>query len=457
MFPHRLVFTVLLATVIATGPVAAEDTTSVVWELRYSKDTTETRTKEATEYHPPDSEKPVTPASSSTEVVVRLEPERLAIRESETETIYDFEEKTVLRVDHGAKTLSRSSLFCDVGFRDAEFANRIMLSEVLGKAGVEDNPFDHTQLKVLFSMNRGDSGKPVEVREEDAMLTFSVGDLKITTFAPDKRLCPEALHATLRRFLVYCCNLHPDVRSRVVDDGHIPKTLRYRYQNLPSVFEVDLRLETVKPTAAAISLPSGFKPMTDGQPLQALLASVGAEAGEGSKSESDYLEEAKSFQDSNRAVDSLLTLFEMLLATGRQPVDRIREVTSRYKDDEQLQTLLTAMRVADEDPQRALDLNLSIDRDGLKKTHVLDIFQANYQTFLGNTDVALGLFIAALEVNPHIAGVYKDLGDIHYRQYDMRTAWHCWDAARDLAPGHFMLGDIQKLEQRLEAEYPDFF
>ena len=72
-------------------------------------------------------------------------------------------------------------------------------------------------------------------------------------------------------------------------------------------------------------------------------------------------------------------------------------------------------------------------------------------------DQAVDLFVGALEVNPYIAGVYKDLGDIHYRQYDMYTAWQCWDAARDLAPSHFMLGDIQKLEQHLETEYPEFF
>jgi hypothetical protein len=448
---------ILLAVVIFIPPSFAADAPAGVWELRYAKKTVETPAKEATESHPPDSEQTVSgPKTSSSELVVRLEPQRLAIRESAVEAIYDFDRREILWVDHDARTVTHSSLFSDVAFRDAEFANRIMLSQVLSKAGVEHGPFDQTQLEVLFSMKKGDPGEPIEMKESGATLSFSVGGTEITTFTPDARALPEVLRQTLGRFLVYCCSLHPDVRRRIGERGHIPASLEYRYRDTPSIFDVDLQLRTARSSANAISVPSGFTPQADDRPLSVLLRRVSV-SDEAKKSDDDYLQEAKSFRESGHAVDALLTLFEMVLATGVQPVDEIRQVATENREDEQLQTLLTAMRVAGEDPQKALDLNVSIDRDGLQKRHVLKIFQANYQTSLGNGDQAVGLFLDALKVNPYIAGVYKDLGDIYYRQYDMHTAWQCWDAARRVAPNHPMLGDIQNLEQHLQAAYPEFF
>jgi hypothetical protein len=68
-----------------------------------------------------------------------------------------------------------------------------------------------------------------------------------------------------------------------------------------------------------------------------------------------------------------------------------------------------------------------------------------------------GLLIEALEVNPFLAVAYKDVGDIYLGEYDGRRAWRCWEAARRIAPNHEAVKQVDKLEEMLANEHPDYF
>ena len=88
---------------------------------------------------------------------------------------------------------------------------------------------------------------------------------------------------------------------------------------------------------------------------------------------------------------------------------------------------------------------------------MVDIFIANQMTVLGQSSGAQKLMIAALKINPYIAGAYKDLGDMFFSEFDMASAWVCWDFGQKLAPDHFMLKPILDYEAELLKNLPDFF
>jgi hypothetical protein len=62
-----------------------------------------------------------------------------------------------------------------------------------------------------------------------------------------------------------------------------------------------------------------------------------------------------------------------------------------------------------------------------------------------------------LSRQPLLTGVWKDLGELYLGGYDAQRAWICWDAARRLAPMHPLLKDVGAREEKLLADYPDFF
>jgi len=75
----------------------------------------------------------------------------------------------------------------------------------------------------------------------------------------------------------------------------------------------------------------------------------------------------------------------------------------------------------------------------------------------GEREMAKQMLLQVLAENPSITAAWKDLGDIYYADYDTEHAWQCWDIGRRLSPGHKLFSTVNKMEQKLETEYPQFF
>ena len=74
----------------------------------------------------------------------------------------------------------------------------------------------------------------------------------------------------------------------------------------------------------------------------------------------------------------------------------------------------------------------------------------------GDRAGAIARYCDALDHNPFLLGVYKDLGDCHLADYQVRRAWRCWEAARHLCATHPMLREIDDLERRLVAANAEY-
>ena len=62
-----------------------------------------------------------------------------------------------------------------------------------------------------------------------------------------------------------------------------------------------------------------------------------------------------------------------------------------------------------------------------------------------------------LAVNPAIAGVYKDLGDVLLNGFDAPHAWRAWDFGRMIAPNFANFEAVNQLERSLAATHPEYF
>lgn len=89
--------------------------------------------------------------------------------------------------------------------------------------------------------------------------------------------------------------------------------------------------------------------------------------------------------------------------------------------------------------------------------HMLKLFEANDHQMLGQLDLARPLFVSVLTTHPWLAGAYKDLGDLHFRQFDMGRAWRCWDAGRRLAPALGIFSSVDRFEETLLKQHPEYF
>ncbi|RKH92199.1 hypothetical protein D7Y04_42785 [Corallococcus sp. AB038B] len=83
--------------------------------------------------------------------------------------------------------------------------------------------------------------------------------------------------------------------------------------------------------------------------------------------------------------------------------------------------------------------------------------EAGARRALGESQEARALLLKVIEANPYFTGAYKDLGYICVSDWDMGAAWLCWDAARNIAPGHHLLKDVSALEEMLATEHPEYF
>jgi hypothetical protein len=72
-------------------------------------------------------------------------------------------------------------------------------------------------------------------------------------------------------------------------------------------------------------------------------------------------------------------------------------------------------------------------------------------------DNARQLHLAALKVNPYNPSVWRDLGSTYQQAYMTPPACCCWDFARELAPDHPAVRELDATQKQMEADMPEYF
>lgn len=426
------------------------------WRLEYSA------TRKQERRSPADGKE--APQTAPFELIVRLGADRFSVRQEDQRTVYDFDEKRIVTLDLEDRVYSSRSLYSEIAFRAAELRNRTRLRRLLKKAGTKqgDQPFgDRFELETLFSLTLpgGERAADIKTDSEGKTLAFRRDEDVVVRFTHSESELPEAQRKMLSRFLIYGCRIHPEIRRQIEKPGRAPEMLAYRSIDTGTKTVVRLELKKVErqPEGEAV-VPKDFKRAARASdPLDGIIAGLDRRERPTKKAVLDFAEEAIGDE---RRLDALLALLEYTLQAEGRPFDEFKTYVKQVRDDEAVRVFLSSINGSKrgrKEAQEALKRLDGIDRKTIRKGYVLDVFRANLKLALGEAQEARKLFLAALEANPHLVGVYKDLGDLYYRSYEMDRAWRCWNTARRLDPEHPLLRPIAQLERQLEKTFPQYF
>jgi len=399
--------------------------------------------------------------------------------------VIHFPTRRVYTVDRKSKTYRESSLHAHVAFRVNELINRLAAGasqRAAKQAGTVWQPppgvpvtlaakaFDQFRAESLFSI-RLPKGSQWTESPSSTPVAFGKGwefqyqGEPIVKFAPSDRPVPEGLRRGLLHFLVHRCQIHPTIRDRVMDSGAWPESLWFQTTDLPAEKATSLRLISVSNAGAGEiweGIPAGYTLRFDpNDPLDRVLLKLhtlfAAKPKPGLDSDRGVLEKfvAESLKQ-NRVLDAYLAWYEYNARTGDDAaalVDKIMGANSQQLQDFLRQDVANVTEGA----EKKLRELTAIDRSGLSRGFLVDVFRGALLTLLNRPEEANSLFLKALEVNPFLTSVYVLLGTNHFRSMATEDAWRCFDAAKKVNPASPSLADVRSLENRFEHDFPEAF
>lgn len=404
------------------------------------------------------------------EMEVILAESYFLVAQDKSTVLYDLRAKRILQRQAPEQAWKSTSLYSDLGFRLAEYQNRVFLGRALAAGGIKapdmlamGEPFE---LQTLFGLVLPDPqhAPPISIKpelEKDGSWIFKQGGAEAAYFKPSQTEMPSLLREMALRWLAYRTRLHPEIRRQIAAQSQVPEMLRTHWANTGTMGTTTLVLQSVSLLDGNAHEPKDAQHVgvnAEGE----LLALVHASQDANRRALCPSLESASKFADQSVAakcpLDGLLGLFEVMFQSGDKVVDEVKRLRPQIEKDPQCKRFFAAINQQNKEAcKRSVELLRSFDRKGLTKDYILDIHLADALSTLGQGEEAKQLFMGILKRNPFLAGVWNDLGQQYQSEYDMGKAWLCWDLARRIAPQHPMLAGVTRNELRMEHDFPDFF
>lgn len=375
---------------------------------------------------------------------------------------YDFKDDRVVILDHDDDTYREKPLESVVQARQMELRNRLYLRKVAQQMGAQYkvDPFDPMRLEMELGLRIADK-EPAEltVKEKHGKHAIKLDKEPAAEFLASEHALPESLRETWSKLLLYRFRMHPELAKHVAGLA-IPSELIVYEPDTGGVDTWSYRLEGHRLLGAEPEVPVAgrrreFEAEDD---VAALLVDAATRLREAEcKNLDHFVARSAKHQASEEWLDSVVVLFEYSLATGDQPIDLMRETKLKAQGVPEVEKFFQAIGLVGKKPEKAFRLLEKLQAHTEATDHVLKIFQGNAKRNLEEGKEARRLFLEALAINPCIAGVWKDLGDILLDPYHPAAAWECWDTALQLAPDHPLLSEVTERKQHYRGSYPERF
>lgn len=403
-------------------------------------------------------------AKTDNVLTVTLWPSVFSVDDGKKTTFYDFNRRKIDVLDKAKKTYEEDSLYFEIGYRTAEFQNRLFLQQALKGAGRVTPEFQTFQLEILFGLRHPKEKTPdAFVRKAGAgAWNFNAPTKELVTQAQlSETSIPADLQKSWGHYLLYGCSLHPSVLAFLEKEGKLPKSLIFQRLNVGEASRVTLTLQKQEEVEGPDnSWEKTFQRTVESDPeiwevAQKSLALTTPDAAATRKTTLDFVEKASK---AGKNFDAALACLEFPLQTGEKMDEALKPILPKLKDDRNWdlfrQGLSTQTQGEAENAVKALN---SIDRQGLTKGYVIDIMLGDAYEADQKDKEAIDCYFKALRANPLLAGPWKDLGDAYYDGYQMDLAWLCWDTARKLYPDHPLLQGVTEEEKGFVKDFPEYF
>lgn len=402
------------------------------------------------EVHPPVSgSSPAAPY----ELFVRLSPGLISTEASGTRVDRNFASRRLLETDSAEKTTRDDSLFAVLAFRVAELENRKMIARVLSQVGQEEEMQHPAVLDHIFSLDSGSSPQ-VDRRPSSDGVGFYCGERCLAEYSTQGTPASPETVSQFAMFLRHEYGLHPKILSELQSLSYLPSEIVVCLQD-PSEASHKLKLKSAKP-ASPPSPPASFPPPADH--LYELATKTSQMSSEEKKSaHAAMLESASVHAAAGRNLEAMLLFMSYSASTGETPSE-LASMREQFTADSGVKVLLGAVRPPDESSAKKALVALKGLEDSVSDGKpMLKVFRANITAALGAPAPATELFLEALEIEPTLAGAWFDLGAAYHAGFDTRSAWKCYDVGRQVAPLHPASAEVEKLEDALRKEHPEFF
>jgi hypothetical protein len=390
-------------------------------------------------------------------IQVTLGPGYLRVEKEGGVVIRDFSKRRIYSIDPANGTVRDDSLFSDVGFRARELDNRVFLGEVMGKAGLKENPVPLFLSEHQMSLQAKGDPEAVTHHETGGEVLYEWNGQPVFSCSLDALPATDAERHAFVRFLRYEVGGHPAILADLESRSGIPR----RVHIYGSAVVHDERCEILERSVTAdapYSLTNLRAAAVDEELAEAVAAVRQSTAESLDSSLARLVTEAEELAGAKHQLEAMLTFLEYTLVSGRNLPPEFEPRKNALVADPGVHRLLESLNPASEAAARkALTVLASLRKSAGDKRYVTYIFEANIRTSLGQESTAIENFRSVLAKQPLLTGVWKDLGELYLGGYDAQRAWICWDAARRLAPTHPLLKDVGAREEKLLADYPDFF
>lgn len=365
----------------------------------------------------------------------------------------------------GTEKREEYPLLALVAARERELEREVDQITLMARSGAAP---DDADARLFFAESR--TGMKAALGAFPARLVPSGSEEKVWTVAgefvagwiPGRQKIPPAHREAYARMLAHQLPLHPEFQRQLRASDRLPQELRYR-ERIGARWKETRLLAPETGERPESLLPVLAKPMAvtvTAHPLSRAIATATSEAEDGPRplSAADYGRQFRELVDRGLAAEALLAVLEFYLQTGADTEASMAKLDELSASDPDLLHLLDSMAIGSPAEAAASLANLArIDRGKLLRRHVYDITAANAMSALGRYREAEPLYLAALERNPWLTGVYKKLGDLYAQTERLPQAWTCYEAALRINGTHPMLKGVLAEAPRLRTEHPEFF
>ena len=252
---------------------------------------------------------------------------------------------------------------------------------------------------------------------------------------------------------------HPRIYPELQKSPMVPNTLQVIRTNF-GVETATLRLKSLAADAAPVEPTDGFRAKAPpGEPYDSLQRLAGREGNALEVWSAKAQRDRDEAYAQGRSLDAMIIHMAYTMGSGDRDPVWLTAARERLSTDSMASAFVAALSVSSRDQME----NAVKTLDGLRNrartpyAYVIDVFLANDLSALGQREAAEKLFLGVLAKNILLTGAWYDLSKLYYFEFRAPEAWACWDAARQLRPGHPMQLDIDSFEHKLLTEHPEFF
>lgn len=402
---------------------------------------------------------PSAPVDKVVEQQVFIGANYFSVKTGPSLSIVDFSKRRRYAVDLPAARYVDYSLFDTIGFRVMEMQNRLGLAKALTAiklaSPLSDVVYNEQALSVLAGAAKKldatiDGSEQVLAIDGKALLRRSTTGTPIS--ASDA--------ARFVQFLRYTAGGHPLVLDRLAAASDIPAQFTLSYQEAGGIQTRHYQILAVTMAApASYDLAPYDRGSSTTDAVDKLLDKVATLQPPAKTVMRDRMQQqaARAFAE-QRPLDAMLGATELALMTGELVQPFSPEQTAQLRGDPLVRQVNAAIGAQG---KAALSAAIPVLQQARWRTtdkgYILTLYEANDRQSLGELAVAKPMFVSVLDANPWLAGAWKDLGDLQFRQFDMAHAWRCWDAGRQIAPTLSIFASVNQFERQLVQQHPEYF